>query len=171
MTTKDKNNKKYADTPNTPFSVESPIFPTQNYIRSKILALLEYADENTIVEIKNNYDVNDLIEGYYNSPEDVFHEIITQQQQTSSVRQAQEEELKAEAVRKNVLYQQQILQNICKSQGLSAYPMELKISFVCQTKEKNTTLMKKRRICLYSYIHAIIVITSILVVKKNINGM
>ena len=55
--------KKIGDTPNMPFSVRSPIFPSQNYIRSKILALLGYADENVIVD------------RYYSNPEEVFHEI------------------------------------------------------------------------------------------------
>ena len=37
----------------TPFCVKSPIFPVKNYIRSKILALLEYVNEDTLCEIKN----------------------------------------------------------------------------------------------------------------------
>lgn len=39
-------------------------FPTPNYIKSKILALLENNDENTICEIKNNFDIDSIIERY-----------------------------------------------------------------------------------------------------------
>jgi hypothetical protein len=49
MTTTEKN-RRYAE---YIFLCATPIFPTQNYIRSKILALLECADVNTVVEIKN----------------------------------------------------------------------------------------------------------------------
>ncbi len=73
---------KIGDTPNTPFSVQSLIFPGQSYIRSKILALLRYANENTVCEIKNiyhnedgNVDIDDLIEKYYSNPDQVFREI------------------------------------------------------------------------------------------------
>jgi hypothetical protein len=47
-------------------------FPTPNYLKSKILALLEYNDENTICEIKNNLDVDSIIESYYNNPHGIF---------------------------------------------------------------------------------------------------
>jgi hypothetical protein len=46
--------------------------PTANYLKSKILALLENNDENTICEIKNNFDIDSLIEKYSNNPQDIF---------------------------------------------------------------------------------------------------
>jgi hypothetical protein len=48
-------------------------FPTANYLKSKILTLLENNDENTVCEIKNNsIDIDSLIEKYYNNPQDIF---------------------------------------------------------------------------------------------------
>ena len=47
-------------------------FPTANYLKDKILALLENNDENTVCEIKNNIDIDSLIERYYNNPQDIF---------------------------------------------------------------------------------------------------
>jgi hypothetical protein len=85
---------------NTYISVQSPNFPSQNYIRSKILALLEYNDDDTLVEIKNNFSLESMLETHYGKPEEVFRKIL-----------AENELVKLQPVMQNILYEQRILAN------------------------------------------------------------
>jgi hypothetical protein len=63
---------KIGEKENTYISVESPIFPTQDYIRSQIQALLTNNDDDAILETQN---IDEILE-YYKEPEKCFKERI-----------------------------------------------------------------------------------------------
>jgi Domain of unknown function (DUF4326) len=101
---------------------------------------LEYNDDKTFVEIKNNFSLESMLETYYGKSEEVFRKILQE-----------EETIKIQHVRQNIMYQQKILANknnfFVKSQIQSPISTEQVTNSISQTEAEKKEINEK---CMYS---------------------